>query len=162
MERKSFITLGILMNIVELIGPSLLSGWGILIGYITVLLYIVVIGFVYTSNKIIPVSLWFFTSFKKIYHSGFGTLYTEIRNEKKKSLQGNLFIYEQRWFYMRLIGKVDYTQDLTILITRIKSKLDNLYLIIKTKNDKHTNFDNWDGYLDIQSKRDDKLNKLGV
>jgi hypothetical protein len=41
-------------------------------------------------------------------------------------------------------------------------KLDDLYQKENVEKNKKTAFEEWDGYLDTQSKRDDKLNKLGV
>ena len=40
----------------------------------------------------------------------------------------------------------------------VKYELDKLY----KESGVDVNFEKWDGYLDTESKRDDKLNKLGV
>lgn len=71
-------------------------------------------------------------------------------------------IYKQRWLYQVLLEKVDYTDDIHTLTTRTKYRLDELYKKERYEKNKYSNFEEWDGYLDAQSKRDDKLNSLGI
>ena len=73
-----------------------------------------------------------------------------------------LDIYKQRWFYQKLLTSVEYTDNIGALTGRTKIKLDGLYEKECVGKVKWRNFDEWDGYLDQQSKRDDKLNKLGL
>ena len=160
MNRKIYITLGILMNIVELTIPALFSGWGILIAYLCLLAYLLATLVASFSNDYCPISFWFWSSDKRIYHNGFGTLFsgTPVKHDKVEWIH----IYKQRWLYQVEIAKVEYTDNLHTLVIRTKSKLDDIYQKENAEKNKKTAFEEWDGYLDTQSKRDDKLNKLGV
>ncbi len=160
MNRKIYIGLGILMNLVEITIPALFSGWGILIAYLLLLVYLLATGVASVGNNYCPPSFWFWSANKRIYHDGLGTLYsdTPIINDKAEWIH----IYKQRWLYQVEITKVEYTDNLQTLVIRIKSKLDDIYQKENNEKTKYSAFEEWDGYLDTQSKRDDKLNKLGV
>jgi hypothetical protein len=160
MNRKIYIGLGILMNLVEITIPALFSGWGILIAYLLLLVYLLATGVASFSNNYCPPSFWFWSAGKKIYHNGFGILYsdTPVPHDKVEWIH----IYKQRWLYQVEIAKVEYTDNLHTLVIRTKSKLDDLYNKENVEKNKYSTFEEWDGYLDTQSKRDDKLNKLGV
>ena len=162
MKRKTFITIGILINILELTLPLLFNGWGILIAYLVSALYVLGVMILYYTNDRIPLTFWF-DRYKEIYHSDYGTLYTEIMQknpngrfaeDKKKYL----YIFKQRWLSLKLLTKVEYHDDINKLINSTKYELDKLY----KESGVDVNFEKWDGYLDTESKRDDKLNKLGV
>lgn len=148
------------MNIVEVTIPALFSGWGILIAYLLLLVYLLATLVASFSNNYCPISFWFWSADKRIYHDGLGTLYsgTPVTQNKVECI----YIYKQRWLYQIEIAKVEYTDNLHTLVIRTKSKLDDLYQKEKSEKNKYSTFEEWDGYLDTQSKRDDKLNKLGV
>jgi hypothetical protein len=160
MNRKIYIGIGILMNLVEITIPALFSGWGILIAYLLLLVYLLATGVASFSNNYCPISFWFWSANKRIYHDGLGVLYsdTPIIHDKAEWIH----IYKQRWLYQVEITKVEYTDNLQTLVIRIKSKLDDIYQKENNEKTKYSTFEEWDGYLDTQSKRDDKLNKLGV
>ena len=160
MNRKIYIGLGILMNIVELTIPALFSGWGILIAYLLLLVYLFATLVISFGNNYCPISFWFWSPDKRIYHDGLGVLFsgTPTVDDKVEWIH----IYKQRWLYQVEIAKVEYTDNLHTLVIRTKSKLDDLYQKENVEKNKKTAFEEWDGYLDTQSKRDDKLNKLGV
>jgi hypothetical protein len=164
MNRKIYIGLGILMNLVEITIPALFSGWGILIAYLLLLVYLLATGVASFSNNYCPPSFWFWSAGKKIYHNGFGILYSDTPDIREKAGPQTelIHIYKQRWLYQVEIAKVEYTDNLHTLVIRIKSKLDDLYNKENVEKNKYSTFEEWDGYLDTQSKRDDKLNKLGV
>jgi len=162
MKRKTFITLGILMNILELTLPLLFNGWGILIAYLVSAVYVISVMVLYFTNDMSPLTFWF-VKYKEIYHSGYGTLYTEIMSKNPgarfvEDRRKNLYIFEQRWLSLKLLTKVEYHDDINRLINSTKYELDKLY----KESGVDVNFEKWDGYLDTESKRDDKLNKLGV
>jgi hypothetical protein len=160
MNRKIYITLGILLNLIELISPIILgSGWGILILYLVLAGYLLITLITAVFNNYCPLSYWFWSASKKIYHDGFGVLYSRVDQEDKSEF---LMIYKQRWLYQVLLEKVDYTDDIHTLTTRTKYRLDELYKKERYEKHKYSNFEEWDGYLDAQSKRDDKLNSLGI
>lgn len=161
MKRKTFITIGILINILELTLPLLFNGWGILIAYLVSAVYVLAVMVLYFTNDMSPLSFWFI-KYKEIYHSGYGTLYTEImQNPNGRFAEDRmkyLYIFEQRWLSLKLLTKVEYHDDINRLINSTKYELDKLY----KESGVDVNFEKWDGYLDTESKRDDKLNKLGV
>jgi hypothetical protein len=148
------------MNIVELTIPALFSGWGILIAYLLLLVYLFATLVISFGNNYCPISFWFWSPDKRIYHDGLGVLFsgTPTVDDKVEWIH----IYKQRWLYQVEIAKVEYTDNLHTLVIRTKSKLDDLYQKENVEKNKKTAFEEWDGYLDTQSKRDDKLNKLGV
>lgn len=162
MKRKTFITLGILMNLLELTVPLLFNGWGILIAYLLLIVYVLAVLVIYVMNDMHPLTFWFY-KYKEIYHSGYGTLYTEIRSKNPsgkfvEDRRTNLYIFEQGWLSLKLLTKVEYHDDINRLINSAKYELDKLY----KESGSDSKFEQWDGYLDTESKRDDKLNKLGV
>jgi hypothetical protein len=162
MKRKTFITIGILINILELTLPLLFNGWGILIAYLVSAVYVLGVLVLYYTNDRIPLTFWF-DRYKEIYHSDYGTLYTEImqKNPNGRFVEDRmkyLYIFEQRWLSLKLLTKVEYHDDINKLIYSTKYELDKLY----KESGVDVNFEKWDGYLDTESKRDDKLNKLGV
>jgi hypothetical protein len=155
MKRKTYIGLGILLNLIELAAPLMERGWWILGGYLLVIAYLIIVTLIYHFNDRWPPSLWFDSS-KKIYHASFGELYAEV---VEKDRDGKMvWIYEQRWLNLKLIAKAGYTDDIETMKARIKRHLDEVAHKRMTKDP----FYEWDGYLDAESKRDDKLNKLGV
>jgi hypothetical protein len=160
MKRKTYIAAGILMNLIELGLPLLGNGWGILVGYLVIFSYLFLVVLLYFVYGMAPVSLWF-DRYKKIYHADFGVLYTEILTDNKVDY---VRILEQRWFYMKKIVQVQYADDIQYLTKRIKLELDNLHneRVAKSMVRKWSKYNEWDGYLDTESKRDDKLNKLGL
>lgn len=150
------------MNLLELTVPLLFNGWGILIAYLVSILYLVTVMVLYYTNDRTPLSFWF-DRYKEIYHSDYGTLYTEIMSKNPggrltEDRKKYLYIYEQRWLSLKLLTKVEYHDDINRLINSTKYELDKLY----KESGIDVNFEKWDGYLDTESKRDDKLNKLGV
>jgi hypothetical protein len=160
MKRKTYIAAGITMNLLQLGIPWTFHGWDILFAYLMLLAYFLIIAIIYLGNHLVPVSFWF-DQYKKIYHADFGTLYTDILNDKGVDY---VCIYEQRWFYMKKIAQVEYSENIQILVDRIKYNLDSIYKhnLEKSIKKNRTHFKEWDGYLDTESKRDDKLNKLGL
>ena len=162
MKRKTFITLGILMNLLELTVPLLFNSWGILIAYLVSAGYVLAVMVINFTNDMTPLTFWFY-KYKEIYHSGYGTLYTEIMQKNPggrfvEDRKKYLYIFEQRWLSLKLLTKVEYHDDINRLISSTKYELDKLY----KESGVDVNFEKWDGYLDTQSKRDVKLNKLGV
>ena len=66
-----------------------------------------------------------------------------------------------RWLYLVNIGSVQYTDNQDILVSRIKSEIDRYNS--KNVQKKHKSvLDTWDGYVDDKSRREDRLNQIGV
>lgn len=117
-----------------------------------------VISLVITAvgSKRIPINLWFFRPEKRIY-SEWGEYWIDIWDKKNSYNQKKIvYIYKLGFFSFNKIAEVDYIEDLNIMKKNIKSKLDEI------NKKERTIFDDWDGYLDKASGREDKLNKLGI
>jgi hypothetical protein len=106
----------------------------------------------------IPSFFWFITlDRKRIYYSDLGYFYVSIKGDYVR-------IYKQGPIMSHYLFNVWYSGDIESLRSSIKDKLDSLYreeleesLIKKLKKDK---LKDWDGYIDIVSKRDDRLNQI--
>lgn len=158
MKRITFITTGIIINLILLGVPLLFTGWHIFFAYIGSLLYLLVTALVNSQYDRCPPTYWFFP-YKKIYHSDLGELYCEAGKPSKNEID-KVYIYEQRWLSITKIAEVNYDVDIEYLKKLIKTQLDHVYSL-RMKDDK-SSFKKWDGYLDTQSKRDDKLTKIGI
>lgn len=161
MNIKLFIKIGILHNLTFLSLPFFIfqktDVAGIIIYYILFIFYMAV-SLVITAvgSKRIPINLWFFRPEKRIY-SEWGEYWIDIWDKRVVYQQKKIvYIYKLGFFSFSKIAELDYIENLNIMKVNIKSKLDEI-----NKKEK-TIFDDWDGYLDKQSEREDKLNKLGV
>jgi hypothetical protein len=90
---------------------------------------------------------------KQIYFSELGYFYIKQDNNIVK-------VYKQTAFVSKYLFDVSYNGNLEPLKNDIKSSLKKLYSNELKKKTLENNLKNWDGYIDTQSKRDDKLNQL--
>lgn len=91
--------------------------------------------------------------FKRIYYSELGYFYIlKIDDEVK--------IFEQNYIYMERIGTVHYYGDIEDLKASIKRELESHYKEYIERKEKSDKLKNWSGNLDIQSERDDRINKI--
>ena len=74
--------------------------------------------------------------------------------------------YNQNWLGCEIIGEWSIYEDLT---TNINKRLDNIYKQKlydidqqKRENDKISEIMKWDGHLNKVTRRDEKLDKLGI
>ena len=81
----------------------------------------------------------------------------------------DLVLYKQNWFICEQIGSFYLTDDTEHLAKKIQDSLNELYKDIlykeekkKITNSKINKIMSWDGYLDKATRRDDKLDKLGI
>lgn len=91
--------------------------------------------------------------FKRIYYSELGYFYIDESDDEVK-------IFEQNYLYMERIGTVNYYGDIEDLKASIKRKLEDHYKEDMEKKEKSDKLKNWSGNLDIQSERDDRINKI--
>lgn len=161
MNIKLYITIGILHNLIFLSLPFFLfqklDVAGIIIYYVLFIVYMVISMIISVgSTRRIPVNLWFFRPEKRIY-SECGEYWIDIWDKQNLyNPKKIVYIYKLGFFSFSKIAEVDYIENLNTMKVNIKSKLDEI-----NKKEK-TIFDDWDGYLDKASGRDDKLNKLGI
>jgi hypothetical protein len=81
----------------------------------------------------------------------------------------DLVLLKQNWFGCKIIGSFYLTDDTEELSKKIQGVLNELYKDILYKEEKKKNIADkvnkimsWDGYLDKATRRDDKLDKLGI
>jgi len=101
-----------------------------------------------------PFTFGFLThKWKTIYYSDLG--YFHIRTNSKR-----VIIYKQGYLMVKRLCEVPYNGSIEELREKIKKELDYIYAeelrIIKKRKE----LENWDGYIDIKSKRDDKIKKV--
>ena len=173
MKRFIFLSLGVLSTILPTIILIMMGrsvGDIILITMTTYVVYVLVsilmvLIWVFVSNgnlpdvgDDIPSFFWFLTlGRKKVYYSDLGYFYVSIKDQ-------NVYVYKQGYFMSHYLFEVWYDGDIELLRVEIKSKLDFLYEeeLRKTRHKKFKKdkLDLWDGYIDIVSKRDDKIKRL--
>ena len=110
----------------------------------------------------------FFISLKKskvIHHEYLGDFIIQIDNSRFNGVM----LFKQDWFGFEHLNSFDLQDDPEVLAKNIKSTLDSLYSQqlyeddIKNRfNQKVNKIMEWDGHLDTVTRRDDKLDKLGI
>ncbi len=113
---------------------------------------------------------YFFKTFKKtkiVHHEHLGDFILKV----DKIIPGGkeLDLYQQNWFGLKRIACFELVDNPEVLSKRIKSKLDEIYSQKLFQSDQKNRFNQkvnkimeWDGYLDVVTRRDDKLDKLGI
>lgn len=146
---------------------------GIIIGSLIGILCVVVIqlilfGFSYWHREEDShIFYYFFLALKKIkivHHEHLGDFILKINEE------GNdITLFEQNWFGLKRLDCFNITDDTEVLAKSIKNRLDSLYSQKLYEDDSKSRFNqkvnkimDWDGHLDIVTRRDDKLDKLGI
>lgn len=178
MSRFIFKTIGILLNTIQILFPFWawstgleisfgskthpFGGWDTGFYLLCLVVYLTIVALFYFINNMCPPSWWFASPKKRIYHAELGTLWAEISERDDHSTQKEMTIWKQYWLFSKQIAQVEYTHNTELLIQRTKRELDDLYSKRLQKKSKNPTFDEWDGYLDKQSKRDDKLNGIGI
>ena len=159
MNIKLFIKIGILHNLTFLSLPFFIfqktDVAGIIIYYALFILYMLV-SLVITAvgSKRIPINLWFFRPEKRIY-SEWGEYWIDIWDKKVVYQQKKIvYIYKLSFFSFSKVAELDYKDNLESMKLGIKNVLSDINYKEKTV------FDDWDGYLDKQSERENKLNKI--
>ena len=111
---------------------------------------------------------YFFISLRKskvVHHEHLGDFIIQIDNSRSKEVM----LFKQDWFGFEHLDSFDLQEDPEVLAKNIKSTLDSLYSQqlyeddIKNRfNQKVNKIMEWDGHLDTVTRRDDKLDKLGI
>jgi hypothetical protein len=167
-KRYIYNTLGILSFITPLIISIISLGWRtitfmffIYLIYLVISLIALVIDGLVTSDfkdpdGLVPFMLFFFfIKDKRIYYSDLGYFYIRPNNNGDK-----VYLYKQGYFFYSKIGSVYYNGNTESLSKEIKSELDTIYKKELERIRVKKSIKDWDGYLDLPSKRDDKLNQL--
>jgi len=154
--------LGVLSTILPIIIPIFTIDSIVAIVFSPILIYLIymLIGMIYSlfsKRDIFDNLLFLFAIFtlnrKQIYFSELGYFYIKQNNNIVK-------VYKQTPFVSKYLFDVGYNGNLEPLKNNIKSSLKQLYSDELKKKTLENNLKNWDGYIDTQSKRDDKLNQL--
>ena len=173
MRRFIFLLLGVLSTILPTIilimmgrsvGDIILLTMNIYLVYVLVSI-LMVLTWVFVSNgnlpdvgDDIPLFFWFLTlGRKRVYYSDLGYFYVSIKGDY-------VSVHKQGFLLSHYLFNVWYGGDIESLRVGIKSELDSLYAKelaeARSKKLKKDSLKVWDGYIDIVSKRDDKLKDL--
>ena len=102
---------------------------------------------------------------KVIHHEYLGDFIIQIDNSRSREV----ILFKQDWFGFEHLNSFNLQDDPEVLAKNIKSTLDSLYSQqlyeddIKNRfNQKVNKIMEWDGHLDTVTRRDDKLDKLGI
>jgi len=167
-KRYIYNTLGILSFITPLIISIISLGWRtilfmlfIYLIYLLISMLVLVINWLVTGNTKSPNELvpfmffFFFINNKRIYYSDLGYFYIRPNNNGDK-----VYLYKQGYFFYSKIGLHYYNGNTESLSKEIKSELDKIYKKELERIRVKKSIKDWNGYLDLPSKRDDKLNQL--
>ena len=173
MKRFIYILLGIISTIAPIlisINDNKLAIEVLLIAMSTYLGYLVVSIFWVLFYGMIkegepPNPTWnisfFFWPFalrrKRVYYSDLGYFYISFKN-------GEVNVYKQTPLMSHFLFNVSFGGDVDGLRVAIKNHLDDIYHreleAMRNKRELKNSLKKWDGYIDLKSKRDDKLDKL--
>ncbi len=174
MKRFIFILLGIVTSVLPLIVSIIKNRSLVDIFFITIVTYLlyVLVSMIWTlvytlikskdlpeENDIISTFyFWFLTlKRKKVYYSDLGYFYVSIKGDYVN-------VFKQGYFMSHYLFSVWYYGDIESLRLEMKKELDSLYAKeleeTRQKRLKGDNLKSWDGYIDIVSKRDDKIKRL--
>jgi len=177
-KKIVYVLFGIISNVIIPITILYKSNFKGILGIIALVLIILVIIVVQTAifflfekmidegkytGKIFPMFWWMFTrQRKKTYHSKLGWFDLYIFRSVNK-----IFVFKQGFFHCLEIGEIsldnyDVPNAIKEMLDReYKSVLNEKYerekqdeLIVKMKK--------WDGFLDTETRRDKKINDLGI
>ncbi len=177
MKRYIFLLLGVISTIAPILYMILFKnllpigeiiGWSsvIYLSYFLVsLLWILAYGIIKQGEPPnptynIPFLFWpFALGRKKVYYSDLGYFYVSIDTDGP-----NVNVYRQTPFMSHFLFHVYFNGDVERLRSDIKKHLDEIYSkeLREKRHNKELkdNLKKWDGYIDLKSKRDDKLDKL--
>ena len=130
--------------------------------YLILIVYYFIMLLICASNDIHSHAFWFFAPSKRIFHADAGEFWASFDNNPTGyNSEKKVDLFKQRWLYLVNIGSVEYTDNQDILVSRIKSEIDRYNS--KNVQKKHKSvLDTWDGYVDDKSRREDRLNQIGV
>jgi hypothetical protein len=107
-------------------------------------------------TDIIPPNFGFITfRWKKIYYSELGYFWTV-------KIKDRVYVYKQHSLYLKKLFDARFYGDIEHLRLDIKNELEEIYSEELKRKKIADNYKNWNGYIDLKSERDDKLNELGV
>ena len=171
MERKIFITLGKITTLIHLTLPFIIWGSSLstmkpsdifakyALYYLILIVYYFIMLFICASNDIHSHAFWFFAPSKRIFHADAGEFWASFDNNPTGK---KVDLFKQRWLYLVNIGSVEYTDNQDVLVSRIKSEIDRYNSKnVQKKHKSKSVLDNWDGYVDDKSRREDRLNQIG-
>lgn len=102
---------------------------------------------------------------KVIHHEYLGDFIIQIDNSRS----WEVMLFKQDWFGLEHLNSFGLESDPETLAKNIKSRLDDLYSEKLKEDDMKNRFNQkvnkimeWDGHLDTVTRRDDKLEKLGI
>lgn len=164
-KRKIFLILSVITGISNFLIPYLiaeslpgLSGRPTFIYvFLLVLIFVIIILIFIGIGQYLKCFWWIdnlTTKQKKVYHSDLGYFYIEYDIKREKTT-----LYEQKIFTQVKISEIG-SIDPEYISKRIKTILDNKYKEKLEEEHKKKKMETWDGFLDIQGKRDQKIDQI--
>jgi hypothetical protein len=173
MKRFIYILLGIISTITpilisindnKLASEVLLIAMSTYLGYLLVSIFWVLFYGILKDGEPpnpsynIPFLFWpFALRRKKVYYSDLGYFYISFKD-------GEVNVYKQTPLMSHFLFNVSFGGDVNRLRVAIKNHLDDIYHReleqMRNKRELKNSLKKWDGYIDLKSKRDDKLDKL--
>jgi hypothetical protein len=111
------------------------------------------------EGLIIPFTSYFnFTeNTKEILHKNYKNLIIEVTTDC-------IIVWHQSYLYRSHIVSIENTGYMEDIVKKMDSSLSDMYnkriTTEKWHSDRISILDEWDGFLDVKSKRDDKLSKI--
>ena len=131
---------------------SIYQAWPLLVTLLIPGMITLVSNIVFDSDhNIIAGNLYYPGRMKKIY-TQYGRFY--VRSHK-----GFVHLYKDNIFYMK---HIDYNafSDIDGMKSWIKLRYDSIYKIKKKHDNVYDKLKSWNGHIDVQTERDEKLKKL--
>lgn len=179
-KRAFYLSIGFLSQIIPLIFLIIISfncdcknstGASLAVFVLNIILFGLYNGFIalltipFRDNGKTVFAHFFLKSFKKmkiVSHEYLGDFFINLDDDENK-----IVIYSQKFFVLENIGTVYKSNDIEKMANSIKAFLDKKYQdILNEKNKKEATIawkkrvEDWDGYLDTVTRRDNKINKL--
>ena len=105
-------------------------------------------------------NLYLFFTLKRV-KTEYGRFY--IRYKTNVSYYGDtVILYQDKFFYMKEISRRAYSGDIDDLKNWIKGQYGYIYDELIRSNERSKEIHSWNGYVDLQSERDSKLDKLKI
>jgi hypothetical protein len=92
---------------------------------------------------------------KKIYYSELGYFWT-------LKLKERIHVYKITPFYIKNLFDTGFYGDIEYTRLNIKKELEEIYAEELKRKKITDTYKKWNGYIDLKSERDDKLNQLGL
>lgn len=103
------------------------------------------------------IQLFRFNTLKRV-KTDFGRFYLKIKYNNNYA--DEVILYKDKFFYLSEISRRYYDGNIDDVKKWVKEEYDSIYNDFLKKKEKFNTLKSWNGYIDLQSERDEKLKKL--